>query len=158
MRSKREKTMYRNRMVQALRVLEAVRDEQRLFSLHTWRSVDPEFFEELISSEALPDGACGTVACAIGHIMVDPWFTRRGFKGEWYNKLEAEPVFTLRNEEHRYRGWRAVQKFFDISAVHSDHLFDANDYEDGNPTIDQVIERMREFIPFRYGASEEVSV
>lgn len=33
------------------------------------------------------DNYCGTAACAAGWLSLDPWFRRRGMKGEWTKRL-----------------------------------------------------------------------
>lgn len=39
--------------------------------------------------------SCGTVGCAAGHCSLDPWFRKRGFKGEW----ATNPYSTLPDRE-----------------------------------------------------------
>lgn len=51
---------------------------------------------------------CGTVMCAAGHCMMDPWFKRRGFKAKflWDDCGSMVPAYK------RLVGWTAVNQFF----------------------------------------------
>lgn len=96
---------------------------------------------------------CGTVACAVGHIpdaMPRSGFEMFSIKKEGtfsWNYLypdaqEQAPKFK------RFKGWAAVNKFFEIHSNNSYDLFEAEAYRDKNiaPTLTNVIKRLERFV------------
>lgn len=87
---------------------------------------------------------CGYVACAIGHAMIDPWFTRRGFK----KGKRSRTVFNKDHATPHYKGkygWDAVENFFDLSFEEAIFLF-TNYYSQERVTPKQVAKRIRKFV------------
>ena len=152
----REMAMYRERMQQVVRVLHNVKEKGHLFSLRYWGSKDPEVIAELITAGDIPEGSCGSVSCAIGHVGLDPWFNRRGFRTEMYNVYDSEPVYRER-QGYEYSSWNAVHEFFNVSAEDADRLFIDGYYEEGHNTIDDVIARVNEYISTTYGVEYVVA-
>ena len=148
--------VYRERMRQVVRVLCEVKEQGRLFSLSNWGTDDPISIKHFILDGTIPEGSCGTVACAIGHVGLDPWFNRRHFMLEKYNKCEAEPTFRVNGRKYKYRAWYAVRKFFNLSYDDSENMFMERYYDDGY-TIDDVIARVNEYISSTYGAEYVVA-
>jgi hypothetical protein len=94
--------------------------------LRVLRNVDPKDFN-------MSNWSCGTTACAVGHAFSDPWFIVRGayLVGDDFNKFPAY---------NYWASFRACEKFFDISQVAADELFNT----DG--TLDEVIKRIEDFM------------
>lgn len=92
----------------------------------------------------------GTVACAVGWAASDPWFNAEGLKLEPYSGMTGNDMKTptfIDADGWKYRGYSAVNYFFDIEGDTSSWLFSypAYDPEDvRNPLA--VAKRIREFV------------
>ena len=85
---------------------------------------------------------CGTVACAIGHAALDPWFKKRGLMlcDDYIPGGYKLPVFQDREDNE------AVMCFFDISDSAVDYLFYENSYPRGRRGPKTVAKRIRSFV------------
>jgi hypothetical protein len=90
---------------------------------------------------ALWINACGTTCCAIGYAALDVTMRREGLK-----LIMREPHYM------GFIGFTAVAKFYDISEDDAVYLFSAECYGDidtdemPDPTIDQVIDRIKTYM------------
>lgn len=119
------------------------------FSLSNWvaeRDVQPggTAVERLRASSgrSLPEGFCGTAACAVGSACLDPRFVALRLTVDVESSTgNGVPVYGTE------RGWGAVCAFFGITDWESKQLFAAGSYRlgDGTP-VNQVLSRLREFI------------
>lgn len=153
----RERKKYCERLRNVVRVLQGVKSSGKLFSLKYWGTKDEELIREMIDDGDLPEGSCGTVCCAIGWVGFDPWFRARGFRT--IIEIDEEFVWSFHDEtfEPRYAhdgyidpAWVGVRVFFDLTEHQTDKLFLDGYYEEGY-TIDDVIQRVSEFIVTKYG-------
>ncbi len=135
--------IYIERLNQLVRVLREVRDEKRLFSLFTWVTTDLTLLDI-----KFPEGACGTVSCAVGWAAQDPWFRRRGFSlgknyvGRIYPQYKSHKEIEFE--------WDAVEAFFNITNNTAYDLFSETEYP-YDYTIETVIERVETYIAETYG-------
>ena len=91
---------------------------------------------------------CGTVACAVGHAAMDPWFRRRGltltpetlWAGGPCTDGSMEPMFRgLTNSD-------AVEEFFGITEEHVERLFVDTAYPEHRRGPKTVAKRIRKFV------------
>ena len=152
-----EQRKYCERLQHVVRVLLEVKEDGRLFSLRFWGSGDSGAIKELINDNLLPEGSCGTVACAIGYAGLDPWFRRRGFITQ-LNSSYKDSTFSprYRASGSEVREFSAVQYFFDLAHDETYELFVHNRYDEGY-TIDDVIVRINKYITDRYGKEHVVT-
>lgn len=95
-------------------------------------TVDPSLF-------FLEDWKCGTAACAVGHACTIPSFQKAGLTltpAILNGKASGTPTFLM------HHGWRAVQKFFDLTAIETSELFSSESYEK-NALPSDVAEKIR---------------
>jgi hypothetical protein len=70
---------------------------------------------------------CGFAACAIGHACLDTRFNAQGlFIGSDGAGQSPAPFFEDKGRLHR--SWAAVGRFFDLTPVQEDYLFDGDKY------------------------------
>ena len=132
------KKLYKERLLQVVRVLEELPKEKR-FALESWN-------------------VCNTVGCAVGWAASDPWFTRRGLCLVSPTKIDVRHFppsvakhFKAGAEVNDYgiyycgRGeWTAVEVFFGHDRAQVKHLFHAGSYY--QPTKRNVIRRIKKFV------------
>lgn len=156
-----------DRMRLMLTLLEEIRDRpahNRLFSLAEWHSkvqfgprkgVKPltDLRRNLIESsgraELEHEPFCGTMACAIGHAMLDRRFNALGFHAKPLGPRalgEYLPAYLPPGSEvEPLKGWEAVCSFFGIEDAEACELFMPYRYPDGDWTkVQAVIDRVRE--------------
>lgn len=133
--------------------------QELAFNLGTWVSPealeDPTLYDSMMeeielegdcpsildvlerSSPGLPEGFCGTTACAVGHACLDPWFNGQGL----HLVADSEPFY------QGFGGWLAVSTFFGLTGSEANRLFMACNYETGTQTTAaQVRDRILELI------------
>lgn len=118
------------RLEQVIRVLQGVKQKQ--FDMRVWKH----------------ENSCGTVACAVGHCMTDPWFNKRGLRVGFirFTDMTAhEPTFKGKGN------FDAVEMFFQLDNRDALYLFSSSEYRaqyrEGKPvTPKDVIKRIRDFI------------
>lgn len=94
---------------------------------------------------------CGTQACAMGWACRDPQFRKEGLTTT-RGGHSSTPAF----EGHQ--AFYAAAKFFGISRNDAGMLFSPSAYDFDNPTVSQVIGRIRDFIdgkPLFEGENDE---
>jgi hypothetical protein len=94
-------------------LLRAPLPENTDFNIDTWI----EKHWHLAEGTTLEEIPCGTVCCAVGLACRDPWFNEQGLRFS-----HGEPDF----EEHS--GFRAVARFFEITAPQATELFSGDYY------------------------------
>jgi hypothetical protein len=108
-----------------------------------------------IMGELQAAGHCGFAGCAVGHATQDPVLRAEGLKldGLGFPGLVGSPY-----PDNVYP-WRAVEKFFDLTAEESELLFDIHSYSGGpsdispyDPPPQEVAARIREFVASRSAA------
>jgi hypothetical protein len=73
----------------------------------------------------LPD--CGFAACAVGHACLDARFNELGLFMQWDGPGQSPaPAYIHNGRQHR--SWAAVGRFFDLTPVQEDYLFDGDKY------------------------------
>lgn len=129
------------------------------FHLGVWRANTEEYNQYLIDEECtqyltteeltqdilLPIPACGTSACAVGHIQ--EVFPRSGFT---FVRDEYSRTFFPRYKGHET--WEAVTAFFGIDLDDAVYLFGPVSYDDP-AKIMPVVKRLREFVKVRTSVS-----
>lgn len=105
-------------------VLPQVKDEE--FDLEVWKG----------------EGACGTVACAIGHACSHLAFQKAGLALSYYSEgYTPYPMFESKT------GIEAVKKFFNLTEKEVFYLFLPYSYSlKGKTTKEVVMERIKEFL------------
>lgn len=142
-----DQVKFGERIEELLRVLYDVRREGRLFNLSIWGSTN---MGDVVDRDLdVPEDSCGTVACAIGWVGLDPWFRRRGFSSNQVPGSRLyEPIYRHSGDEDH--GWNAVCVFFNLTLEAARRLFGlSTDHEDN--TLDIVIERVQHFYSDIYG-------
>lgn len=142
------KEMFLERCQNLIRVLEEVRNEGRLFNLGVWMTTDPA--EHLYN---IPEGTCGTAACAIGWAAQDPWFIRRGLTLHLTSAGSDnmyEPIL-LRGKHCGNTHWSAVRIFFNMSSHEAHEIFSVGSYPE-DVTINDVIQRVQQYITEEFHA------
>lgn len=164
MKLTRKEAMYCERVQQVVRVLRDVKEDGRLFSLRYWGAADPDSIQEMINEGYIPEGSCGTVACAMGWAGLDPWFNRRGFRIYMEPPKDEDAIShfypTLETRGHRrarFSDFDAVLEFLNISSDDGYHLFVQNRYDD-DYTIDDVMARINDYIADTYGEEHRFPV
>lgn len=148
--------MDKERLQHLVKVLEEVakQSEQR-FDLSSWFKPDETWsdkeeawvkshyvFYDIPKSKTLSiPHACGAIACACGYAGLYPQFRAEGFITFPDGKLQFV------TENRIYKGWDAVEKFFDIGEEESRYLFDSSAYKkDDRKNIHAVIDRLCTFV------------
>lgn len=111
--------------------------------------VPDELFDlEMWFNNTACETACGTVGCAIGHATQIPALKAEGFKHQMSdldkNKFDC-PVYVNKDGDE-WKGWLAVQVFFEINWLQAAYLFDKDYYKAEKPTFTQVANRIRKVI------------
>lgn len=133
--------MNRERIAEAIRVMEEVRDGSKPFDMANWfeRNSDPS--------------DCGTAACFAGWLTRDPYFQALGLSV----KIPAKPSYIL-GRAPTYRceiGVAAIAELFDIyvgtaaSVVFAEYYYNmiaSGDYRKIDVTPDMVIRRLKELL------------
>lgn len=162
--------MHRERLLLLLDLLTEVRHApkaDRVFNLGAW-VLTPEALSDLTQgafdratleasgARRLPEGFCGTVACAVGHACLDPRFNAQGlwltstvplpnYTMDAAGTLCPEPVYLAGDGGHEYLAWAAVEQFFDLGYEEAAWLFRGGHYPTGLETTAQdVIDRLRD--------------
>ena len=97
---------------------------------------------------------CGTAACAAGSAAMDPWFNARGFIMHTPRCVMDNPIPYVEYDDYyggviqktQVYGFRACERFFDISYLQCGWLFAPRTYPAGPITQTQVIERIDELL------------
>jgi hypothetical protein len=81
------------------------------------------------------DTWCGSVVCALGHAVRDPWFNEQGFicyAGDDSDapRYRSKPSFQEAEGERCLSGFEAARAFFEIGEADSKTLFGAYSYTD----------------------------
>lgn len=85
---------------------------------------------------------CGTVACAVGHAGLNPWFRSQGFKT---NIQKGDVEYFQGDSWNGRHSWQAIQEFFQISEKEALYLFARQSYLLANePKL--IAKRIRLFI------------
>lgn len=88
-------------------------------------------------------GPCGYSACAVGHALMDKRFSGDGFGDVTHYGM----VPTYEGDTGMvYRGWGAVERYFEISDTTAQDLFDKWSYEQDPVHPHHVARRVREYI------------
>ena len=142
--------------------------KDRHFDLDTW--MVPNLRDGLTPDVMLlPQHACGSTACAIGHAATDPWFMKEGLH------LRMETIFLgFPNPNPRlmpipfytslggttYRSFDAVSRFFEISLSTATALFDPGGYapwemSDHNITVKDFVRKLDQLVAIEKIWSQE---
>ena len=133
--------MHLRRLEQALRVLQTVKE--RKFSISFWY----RNLEGLLDSmpwreqERKP---CGFVACAVGHMALDPWFNAEGLTLEEVSGSRNSDLFIF--GKYWTRPYEGLGRFFDIPPDEARQLFSGMTYTGFDPTVREVIARIEAFL------------
>lgn len=102
---------------------------------------------EASSGKHLPDGFCGTSACAIGHACLDPRFNALGLTLRPARNDMCWPDPEFIDGPFQHHGWPAVKVFFDLSEGQAHYLFLDERYQTGvRTTAKMVQERLDQFL------------
>lgn len=121
------------RLTKLAELLDKVAAERKPFNLSVWVRSPAELVGMDLEDTATASGLameevasheCGTVACAIGHACLDPWFNEQGLTVD----LDGQPKF------ENNQSWDAVAAFFEIGWELSIFLFDYTNYEEEQET------------------------
>lgn len=85
------------------------------------------------------DNYCGTAVCAMGLAAILPEFP--DLQPEWFDE-----TMDVRHEPTGAYGMSAGSREFDISPLESRFLFDNASYVRSNPTKEEVVTRIRDFV------------
>lgn len=133
--------MHRPRLENALRVLRTVRDES--FSIAHWR-LDIEK-PDAVEQEHREQPSCGFVACAVGHMAMDPWFNDQGLTLEKLNNGYSVKIIGFPDHQ-LYDSFEALGVFFDLPLANVRRLFSGITYALRNPPVSAVIGRIEELL------------
>lgn len=144
--------MNKERLQHLVEVLEEVaKQPETRFDLASWffptTSINfEERFNNIPPSETLSiPHKCGAVACACGYAGLDPQFRAEGFK-----TLPNGLILYSTEEGRDYKGWTAVEAFFDLWDDTAQYLFCSDAYmAKETKDVKTVIARLREFIETR---------
>lgn len=115
------------------------------------------FNEDLANSPLTIPHQCGTTACAIGYMGLDPWFRDQGMQ----TTRTGELIFLEQvpdSVSHRtYYNWGAVEKMFGISEDDAEYLFQTDSYRpdirmaypfvnNNDVTVEEVLERLHVYV------------
>jgi hypothetical protein len=140
--------MNRERLEQAIRVLEAVHPSE-FYIDHWYRKCDKDLSDPtLLARLTTREGnTCGFVACAVGHMALDPWFNSQGL--------------TLGRDSHSFAwpvvagieaGYPELATFFGIAENDARNLFSSHRYSEKQfasleeVTPDHVAERIKRIL------------
>ena len=133
--------MNRERLENAIRVLKQVREDN--FNMRLWYSGG----RSTLRAAPKENTDCGFVACAVGHMAMDPWFNAQGLELEL---LDDDVVYVPAvNGNTRGCAYARIAEFFDIRDVEgARHLFSQHSYAGGWRPVKpaQVIERIEKLL------------
>jgi len=148
--------MNKEAFMHAIRVLEEVKANQiarTAFDLSTWLDLEDTddyldaskialFDESLVAEPFSIPHKCGTTACAVGYMGLDPWFRSQGLQ----THLTGELTYTDRLQDRTRFNWGAVAEMFSISISDAEDLFQASAYDGAEPTVEDVLDRVRNYV------------
>lgn len=164
-----EQKIYCERTRQLVRVLTEVHRDNRPFTLYYWATSYPSIIAELIAGGDLPEGTCGTAACAVGYAGLDPWFRAQGFKlsmcqgnvtsgADWEVEYTTPEQFMEQGAEGEIlQDWEAIGQFFSMPVKTATSLFLPENY-DADYTAETVIDRLNAYICNTYGPEHEMVI
>ena len=133
------------RLTKLAELLDKVAEERKPFNLSMWVRSSTELTDMDLGDTAAASGLtkegvanheCGTVACAVGHACLDPWFNEQGLTAN----AGGQPMYGKDNS------WDAVAAFFEIERELAILLFDYANYdEEAETTAAEVAYRIRAF-------------
>jgi hypothetical protein len=117
--------MHRERLEQAIRVLEQVKVED--FYIECWyMSLNhPDAFQEVVGSRHRKSNHCGFVACAIGHMARDPWFNAQGLT----LTVREDEAMSFPSFAGHEVSFTQVADFFGVSIRLAMDVFSGSQYE-----------------------------
>lgn len=95
--------------------------------------------------EPLKEQTCGFAACALGSAAAHSWFNKRGLSFDKDLTMAFSPIYAPNGiGGETFGGFAAGEKFFGISEVEAEFLFDPEEYacDDSDVTTNMVAERI----------------